>query len=108
MDSMIRYFESSKYKEKTEKRFGDVLNRDDIKVVPLYVYVEDGERLTRALSREKKQPRPQYEEMCRRFLADQADFSDEKVHGAGIRRYFENCELSACTEEIAVYISSFL
>lgn len=77
-------------------------------VVPLYVFVEDGERLTRALSREKKQLNPQYEEMCRRFLADQADFSDEKVRGAGISRWFENRELTACTEEIAVYISSLL
>ena len=77
-------------------------------VVPLYIHVEDGERLTRALAREKKQVIPQYEEMCRRFLADQVDFSEEKLKAAGIGCVFENRELSECTEEIAVYISSLL
>ena len=77
-------------------------------VIPLYVDVEDGERLYRALLRERKQEHPQYEEMCRRFLADQADFSPEKIRAAGIERIFENTELSACIEEISVYISSIV
>ena len=47
------------------------------KVVPLYIEVEDGERLTRALAREKTQKEPKYAEMCRRFLADSKDFSEE-------------------------------
>lgn len=53
-------------------------------LVPLYIHLEDGERLTRALNREKKQARPNYEEMCRRFLADAVDFSDEKQAECGI------------------------
>ena len=48
------------------------------KVVPIYIEVEDGERLSRALGREKLQKEPKYEEMCRRFLADAADFSEER------------------------------
>ena len=48
-------------------------------VVPIYVEVEDGERLARALKRECSQEIPRYEEMCRRFLADQEDFSEEKI-----------------------------
>ena len=44
-------------------------------VVPIYIEVEDGERLLRAISREKLQETPKYEEMCRRFLADAKDFS---------------------------------
>ena len=44
-------------------------------VVPIYIEVEDGERLIRAISREKEQDVPKYEEMCRRFLADAKDFS---------------------------------
>ena len=34
-------------------------------VRPVYIEVEDGERLTRALNREKEQEKPKYEEMCR-------------------------------------------
>ena len=44
-------------------------------MVPLYVEVDDGLRLSRALERERKQTEPKYAEMCRRFLADSADFS---------------------------------
>lgn len=54
------------------------------RVIPLYIEVEDGDRLTRALNREKKQSRPNYAEMCRRFLADTADFAPEKLKEAGI------------------------
>ena len=32
------------------------------KIVPIYIEVEDGERLTRALNREKEQTEPKYEE----------------------------------------------
>ena len=36
-----------------------------------------GERLKRAIRREEQQKVPKYEEMCRRFLADAEDFSEE-------------------------------
>ena len=39
-------------------------------VLPVYVEVEDGERLQRALDRERAEEQPKYQEMCRRFLAD--------------------------------------
>ena len=51
-------------------------------VKPIYIEVEDGERLIRAINREKQQDTPKYEEMCRRFLADCKDFAEEK--GIGI------------------------
>ena len=47
----------------------------DEKLVPIYIEVEDGLRLERALARERQQREPKYEELCRRFLADAADFS---------------------------------
>ena len=47
-------------------------------LVPLYVEVDDGLRLSRALERERRQKEPKYAEMCRRFLADCEDFSEEK------------------------------
>ena len=48
-------------------------------LVPLYIEVEDGIRLERALKRERKQDNPKYAEMCRRFLADERDFSEENI-----------------------------
>ena len=74
------------------------------KVIPIYVEVEDGERLTRALNREKSQSVPKYEEMCRRFLADNQDFSMENLKKAGIKRTFYNNDLNQCIEEIKTYI----
>ena len=61
-------------------------------VIPIYIEVEDSVRLERALRREKKQPDPKYEEMCRRFLTDTADFSEEKLKAAGVleENIFEN------------------
>ena len=75
-------------------------------VCPVYIQVEDGERLTRALNREKEQETPRYEEMCRRFLADQSDFSEENILKAGIWKRFENADLDKCVEEIINYIKS--
>ena len=69
-------------------------------VCPVYVQVEDGERLSRALNREREQENPRYEEMCRRFLADAEDFSEENLERAGIKRRFQNIDKETCMEEI--------
>ena len=69
-------------------------------VVPLYIEVEDGERLSRALSRERTQHEPKYAEMCRRFLADAKDFSEDKLKEAGITRRFYNNNLDETENEI--------
>ena len=74
------------------------------KVLPIYIEVEDGERLLRAISREKSQDVPKYEEMCRRFLADAKDFSEEKLKEAGITKRFVNVELTATIAEVEAYI----
>lgn len=74
------------------------------KLVPIYVEVEDGLRLERALSRERQQKVPKYEELCRRFLADAADFSDEKLREAGIVRRFANVDMEECIDEIVKVI----
>ena len=73
---------------------------------PVYISVDDGIRLQRALNRELKQETPKYEEMCRRFLADAADFSKEKLDEAGMNVSFENEDLAKCIEEIRNYIIS--
>lgn len=69
-------------------------------LVPIYIEVEDGERLSRALSRERQQGQPKYEEMCRRFLADQKDFSEENLEEAGIVRRYYNDDKVQCLEKI--------
>ena len=69
-------------------------------MVPLYIEVEDGDRLERALTREKKQKTPRFAELCRRFLADCEDFSDEKLSEAGITKRYENVNLDECLAEI--------
>ena len=74
-------------------------------VVPLYIEVEDGLRLERALKRERKPGNHRYEEMCRRFLADQKDFSMENLQAAGIERRFRNDEdRLQCVSELTEYI----
>ena len=75
------------------------------RVVPLYVEVEDGERLRRALEREKERAHPEYAEMCRRFLADERDFSEEKLVAAGISRRYQNDDFEKCLSELRFCIS---
>ena len=69
-------------------------------LIPIYIEVEDGERLSRALERERRQETPKYEEMCRRFLADQKDFSEENLRCAGITKRYYNQDKTQCLEEI--------
>ena len=67
--------------------------------------VEDGLRLLRAVEREQSQKEPGYAEVCRRFLADAQDFSEEKLAKAQIRRRFVNDDLDRCFQEIMAYIA---
>ena len=76
------------------------------KLIPVYIEVDDGLRLARAVERERRQAEPKYTELCRRFLADEEDFSEENLSRAGITRRFENRDLDACLEEIEEYIRS--
>jgi hypothetical protein len=74
---------------------------------PIYIAVEDGVRLQRALDRERAQDKPKYREMCRRYLADTDDFSEENIAAAGITRRFENDVFEKCLKEITEYICQF-
>ncbi len=75
------------------------------RLVPVMIELEDGVRLQRALDRERTQEAPRYEEMCRRYLADCQDFSEEKIRAAGICRRFRNDDLEQCLEEIRMYLT---
>ena len=78
------------------------------KVVPIYIEVEDGIRLQRALERERMQKTPRYEELCRRFLADAQDFSTENLEKMGITRRFQNQNMEKCIDEIMLCIQDSL
>lgn len=86
---------------KMKERFGEE------NVIPLYIESSDENLLLRSIKREKKQERPNYEEVCRRFLADSADFSEDKLKAAGITKRFRNDGLlEECVTEIRGYIDS--
>ena len=74
-------------------------------VVPLMIKVDDGIILQRALGRELKRENPGYDEMCRRYLADKADYCDENLEKAGVNNFFQNNgELIDCVKEIEDFI----
>lgn len=78
------------------------------RVVPIYLELEDGIRLQRALKREQKQEQPKYAEMCRRFLADEEDFSDENLTKCGITKRYQNLDINICLFEIKEDIKKLL
>lgn len=65
-------------------------------VLPFYINIDDGIRLERALRREKEQSVPNYDELCRRFLADNIDFSIEKLKALNINKLYDNNNLTEC------------
>lgn len=79
-------------------------------IVPIFIEVDDGERLSRALKRELEPQNRKFEEMCRRFLADAEDFSEDKIIEAGISKEnrFNNDDLDDCMNKVISYIKSQL
>ena len=73
-------------------------------LVPIYITLDDGIRLNRALAREQQQEQPRYAELCRRYLADEEDFSDIKLRDADIQMRFENDDLDAALYQIVEYM----
>lgn len=80
------------------EKLRDYFDRD--MVIPLYLETDDGIRLERALLRERSQKKPNYVEMCRRFLADENDFSLEKLKSCGINKIYQNICLDSCLGQI--------
>ena len=66
------------------------------RVIPLYLEISDRTRLHRAMEREDQQSSPKYAELCRRFLADNEDFSEEKIVAEGITERYSNEDLEEC------------
>ena len=86
---------------KMKQYFGEEL------LAPLYIESDPYLRLQRAIGRERKQKKPEYKEVCRRFLADEEDFSEEKLQAANItKRFSNNSTLAECIREVKDYIQN--
>lgn len=80
--------------DKLKKYFGNEY------VYPLYIELPNDLRMKRAKEREDKQIQPKYEEMNRRFKADEIDFSEDKIKNANINKRYLNIDLDKCVNEI--------
>ena len=79
------------------------------KVEPILIDVDAKIRLERAMKREERQEHPKYDEMCRRFLADEEDFSEDKIKEASIeKRFYNNAEIQDCIGGISRYIAEHI
>lgn len=85
-----------------EKYFGKEL------IFPIYIEVDDGIRLIRAIEREKRQIEPKYEELCRRFLADCEDFSELKIKELNLNKRYRNNDINMCLKEIINDIGKYI
>ncbi len=52
---------------------------DNNSIVVIYLELDDKERLLRCINRESQQKLPNYSEVCRRYLADEQDFSKDRL-----------------------------
>ncbi len=79
-------------------RILEYFGKENVRAV--YIEVDAGTRLQRAIDREKVQKNPKYAELCRRFLADEEDFSEENLANAGIDKRYINEDIEICLAEI--------
>lgn len=77
-------------------------------VVPIYIEVDDELRLMRSIRREKKQELPNYSEICRRYLADEIDFSEENIIKLGVIKRYNNLDINICLYQIMEDIKKML
>lgn len=81
-------------------------NKED--VIPIYIEADPKDRLIRYINRESLQKNPNYNEVCRRFLADEADFAEEELNRLGITKRYFNQDLDECCNEIEADIRTLL
>ena len=76
-------------------------------VIPILIETSDRTRIERALKRENRQEHHRYDEMCRRFLADEKDFAEEKIKEANIadeNRFSNENKIEDTRKKIADFI----
>ena len=84
----------------------DYYNKEQ--VIPIYIEADAKDRLIRYINRESLQKNPNYKEVCRRFLADEEDFAEEKLQRLGITKRYFNRDLDECCKEIEADIAALL
>lgn len=77
-------------------------------VYPVLIKVDELNCLLRAINREKREPHLNLKEVCRRFIADCDDFSDEALCRLGTNKSFDNIDLNLCVQSITDYIKSII
>lgn len=77
-------------------------------VIPIYIEADPKERLLRYINRESLQAKPNYKEVCRRFLADEEDFAEEELNRLGIIKRYFNQDLEECCNEIEADVRALL
>ncbi len=75
---------------------------------PIYLEVADDIRKKRAIERENMQKVPKFDEMERRFKADELDFSEDKIVASGINKRYVNDDFDKCYEEVVSDIKNVL
>ena len=81
---------------------------DEETVVPIYIEADAKDRLLRYITRESMQKKPNYSEVCRRFLADEEDFAESELNRLGIHRRYYNADLEQCCQEIRSDVKALL
>ena len=67
---------------------------------PIYLEVDNDIRRKRAIDRENMQKVPKFDEMNRRFKADEIDFSEDKIKESGIEKRYINNVFDDCYGEV--------
>ncbi|MDF2801080.1 MAG: hypothetical protein K0S61_983 [Anaerocolumna sp.] len=108
-DGQINLLDSNYIMLGTPESFRQIKNYyGEDKVLPIYLEVDDGLRLERALNRERMQINPKYKELCRRYLADEEDFCEENLIGLNIIKRYNNQDMNACITEILTDIKAMI
>lgn len=81
----------------------DYFDADEINVI--YLTLDDKKRLLRCIERESVQKCPDYREICRRYLADDKDFCEEKIDQY---RHLFRVDTDCSVEDIAKRITDII
>ncbi|MBR1454771.1 MAG: guanylate kinase [Lachnospiraceae bacterium] len=78
------------------------------KVFPIYLEVSNDVRRTRAMKRESLQKVPKFDEMERRFRADEIDFCEENIKAVGINKRYNADNFDICVPQIISDIKNII
>lgn len=77
---------------------------ENYNIIPIYIIVNDIERLYRMISRESQNPVPNYHETARRFVQDNIDYPNNEIYTLNRNSIFVNEDLTTCQKMIIDYI----